>query len=232
MAWPTKTTFVDGDVLTAAEVNNIGTNLNVFNPTSATNGQVWVANGAGSGAYGAAGFGAVMTPTSVTASSGTATINANGSVTLTTVPDFSLNGVFTSAYVNYLVFLQTTTTVAATQSVNLRAAGVNSTSNYNHQYLLANGATISGARTTSAAAWDNCAWFGTAGRNLSQMLIFSPQIAQATAMRSVTSGSYNSSAIMDSAAYHTTASSYDGFFWTVGGGGTFTGKIIVYGLVS
>lgn len=51
MAWPTKTTFVDGDVLTAAEVNNIGTNLNLFNPTSATNGQIWTANGSGSGSY-------------------------------------------------------------------------------------------------------------------------------------------------------------------------------------
>ena len=51
MAWPTKTDFVDGDVLTAAQVNNIGTNLNVFNPTSATNGQIWVANGSGSGSY-------------------------------------------------------------------------------------------------------------------------------------------------------------------------------------
>ena len=57
MAWPTKTTFVDGDVLTAAEVNNIGDNLNIFNPTAATNGQVWIANGSGSGAYGAVGGG-------------------------------------------------------------------------------------------------------------------------------------------------------------------------------
>lgn len=52
MAWPTKTDFVDGDVLSASQMNNIGTNLNLFNPTSATNGQVWVANGSGSGAYG------------------------------------------------------------------------------------------------------------------------------------------------------------------------------------
>lgn len=51
MAWPTKTDFVDGDVLTAAQVNNIGTNLNIFNPTSATNGQIWVADGSGSGSY-------------------------------------------------------------------------------------------------------------------------------------------------------------------------------------
>ena len=51
MAWPTKTDFVDGDVLTAAQVNNIGTNLNIFNPTSATNGQVLTANGSGSASY-------------------------------------------------------------------------------------------------------------------------------------------------------------------------------------
>jgi hypothetical protein len=51
MAWPTKTDFVDGDVLTAAQVNNIGTNLNVFNPTAATNGQVLTANGSGSASF-------------------------------------------------------------------------------------------------------------------------------------------------------------------------------------
>lgn len=53
MTWPTKTDFVDGDVLTAAQVNNIGTNLNVFDPTSATSGQVPIANGTGSAAWGA-----------------------------------------------------------------------------------------------------------------------------------------------------------------------------------
>jgi hypothetical protein len=52
MAWPTKTDFVDGDVLSASQVNNIGTNLNLFNPTSATSGQVPIADGLGSVAYG------------------------------------------------------------------------------------------------------------------------------------------------------------------------------------
>ena len=53
MTWPTKTDFVDGDVLTATQVNNIGTNLNAFDPTSATLGQVPVADGAGDVAWGA-----------------------------------------------------------------------------------------------------------------------------------------------------------------------------------
>lgn len=55
VVWPSKNNFANGDVLTAANMNNIADTLNVFNPTSATNGQVWVANGAGSGAYGSAG---------------------------------------------------------------------------------------------------------------------------------------------------------------------------------
>ena len=53
MTWPTKTDFVDGDVLTAAQVNNVGTNLNLYDPTSATLGQVPIADGAGSVAFGA-----------------------------------------------------------------------------------------------------------------------------------------------------------------------------------
>jgi hypothetical protein len=52
MTWPTKTNFIDGDVLTAAQVNNIGTNLNLFDPTSATANQVPLANGSGSVAWG------------------------------------------------------------------------------------------------------------------------------------------------------------------------------------
>jgi hypothetical protein len=51
MTWPTKDDFVDGDVLTAAQVNNIADNLNLFDPTSATANQLWVADGAGSGSF-------------------------------------------------------------------------------------------------------------------------------------------------------------------------------------
>ena len=47
MTWPTKTDFVDGDVLTAAQVNNIGTNLNEADPTGITDGYVLTADGAG-----------------------------------------------------------------------------------------------------------------------------------------------------------------------------------------
>jgi len=69
MTWPTKTDFVDGDVLTAAQVNNVGTNLNLFDPTSATIGQVPIADGAGSVAFGTPTAGAYTLLTSGTISS-------------------------------------------------------------------------------------------------------------------------------------------------------------------
>ena len=51
VVWPSKNNFANGDVLTATNMNNIGDTLNVFDPTSATSGQVWTANGSGSGSY-------------------------------------------------------------------------------------------------------------------------------------------------------------------------------------
>ena len=78
MTWPTKDDFVDGDVLTAAQVNNIANNLNEFDPTSATSGEVWVADGAGSGAYALAGGG--MTLISSGSLAGLTTLN------LTSIP--------------------------------------------------------------------------------------------------------------------------------------------------
>lgn len=79
MAWPTKTDFVDGDVLTAAQVNNIGTNLNLANPTGITDGYVLTANGANS-----MGWEAVDAASYTLISSGT--ISSASTVTISSIP--------------------------------------------------------------------------------------------------------------------------------------------------
>lgn len=76
MTWPTKDDFVDGDVLTAAQVNNIADNLNLFDPTLATNGQVWTANGSGSGSYASVGGGMTEIATGSLASLTSLTISS------------------------------------------------------------------------------------------------------------------------------------------------------------
>ena len=69
MAWPTKPDFVDGDVLNASQMNNIGTNLNLADPTGITDGYVLTADGADS-----MGWEALPTPASYTLlTSGTVT---------------------------------------------------------------------------------------------------------------------------------------------------------------
>ena len=74
MTWPTKDDFADGDVLTAAQVNNIADNLNIFDPTSATTGQIWTADGAGSGSYQTVASGAFSTLASRNLPTGTGTL--------------------------------------------------------------------------------------------------------------------------------------------------------------
>ena len=74
VVWPSKNNFIDGDVLTAANVNNIADTLNVFNPTAATNGQVWLANGSGSGAYTTLSTGAFTSLASGSLPTGTGTL--------------------------------------------------------------------------------------------------------------------------------------------------------------
>lgn len=109
MTWPTKTDFVDGDVLTAAQVNNIGTNLNLANPTGITDGYVLTADGANSMGWEAVAAGGwtlinsgTLSGTSITSStfSGYKQIHidlANWS-TSTDVPHLRVNGLSTSIY--------------------------------------------------------------------------------------------------------------------------------------
>lgn len=84
VVWPSKNNFVDGDVLTATNMNNIGDTLNVFNPTSATNGQVWTANGSGSGSY------------STPASGGMTVIQTGSLASVTTLTISSIPGTYNS----------------------------------------------------------------------------------------------------------------------------------------
>ena len=140
MAWPTKTDFVDGDVLTAAQVNNIGTNLNLFNPTLATNGQVPIANGSGSVAFGTL---SVDSWTSIT------TGNLSGGTTsLTGIPatykklHLYLTGVSLSGLSNvilrvnnqtgsiYFMTMTGTFSSAGTQTSRSEALGVNAPMNF------------------------------------------------------------------------------------------------------
>ena len=178
----------------------------------------------------AAGDGLVsMTPTSISYSGTSATINTNGGVDFTAVTSLSLNGVFTSNHDNYLVVIQLQGDVTgAYLQARLRAAGTdNSTaSSYVRQRLDANNITIQSDRTTSdlthilrelSAITSGC-----------DLYVYGPALAQPTAMRSVTVGGRNGGWISDLATSHNQSVSYDGFT-IYPTSGNVTGNVHVFG---
>lgn len=80
-----------------------------------------------------------MTPSSVVTSGGSATINSDGSVTVTDVSNFLMNDVFSASYETHLVYLHGayTSTAYANIAANLSVGGVVSQTagDYDRQYV-------------------------------------------------------------------------------------------------
>jgi hypothetical protein len=174
----------------------------------------------------------LIIPTSIAHTSGSASINAGGSVTFTGVTALSLNGVFSSTYDNYVIDMRHSASTTVNPRIRMRTAGTdNSTTNsYVFQRILANGTSVSGERVTG-----NNAFIGGATstqRDGLDLFVYGPNLAQPTAMRSVTVYGFTAAAMFDCAVTHNQSVSYDGFsILNDGSGATFTGLIKVYGLV-
>lgn len=113
MTWPTKTDFVDGDVLTASQVNNIGTNLNEFDPTGITAGYVLTADGAGSVNWAGAG-GTIVQAVQATVTSGN--VSTSGTTDVSTGLSVTITP---TSVANKLFFVSTTNfSIAQTSSSN------------------------------------------------------------------------------------------------------------------
>jgi len=173
----------------------------------------------------------LITPTSivVTGSGSSATINAGGSVTFTTAATLSLNGVFSSAYDNYVISIRHLASSTDNFEYRLRVAGVdNSTANsYVSQLLNADGTTVSGSRTTAGIGL--LGLVSNTQRSGDQVFLYGPSLAQPTALRSITASGGGSARIYDRASTHNQSTVYDGITLTPSAL-TFTGLIKVYGL--
>ena len=234
MTWPTKDDFADGDVLTAAQVNNIADNLNLYDPTSATIGQVPIADGAGSVAFGTPAGGAteIMIPTAAVVGAGTATINANGSVSFSNVTSLALEGVFTSAHENYMI-LMTVAPAASITSIQcrLRSGSTNTTgTSWQNQNMKANSTTVSAAGASNQLTFEMITLPANANdRNSLIMYVFAPQQSTYTKTQAFAQGRDSSNyQIVYTGGLWNTTDSYDGIAWT-NIVGDLTGDVTVYG---
>ena len=170
-----------------------------------------------------------MVPTSVAVGSGTGTANALGQVTFSGASSVSLNGVFTSACLNYKMVCQYTVSTGQDTRIRLRASGSdNSTaSSYVVQSNISTNGTVSGDDVANSSAAINFNAATTLINVLSQEF-FNPQIAGATAILGSAMNNVNGGYFTVSGCTHNQTVSYDGFT-LFGSSGTMTGTVSVYG---
>ena len=171
----------------------------------------------------------VMTPSSISYSGTSASINADGSVVFSACTSLSLNGVFTSDYDNYMVTVRLSSTANINLQARLRKAGTDATGlNYVGQTVTADSTSVTAARSASSNYFNVADVYNTQ-RAGSTIFLFGPYLAQPTAMRYVGAQDYASAALIDRASTHSLSTSYDGltFLWPVAG--VFSGLLTVFG---
>lgn len=199
------TTFVAGNVLTAAQLNDsfaaVG-GLRATVPTSAT----------------------------VTGAGSSATVGTNGTVTFSSAESLSVNGVFSSAFRNYMIVCDLDSSVSsANVDMRLRVAGSdNSTANsYVRQQISGDNTTVGGTRVTTTS-WV-AASVGSAQTNGFSMYLYRPFLADQTAYSAFSMDAFSNAYMRLNVGSHNQATSYDGFTF-IASSGNVTGTVTVYGL--
>jgi hypothetical protein len=193
-----------------------------------TSGTLDVARG-GTGAVTGSGLVSII-PSSVSVSSGSASVNANGTVTFSGATSVNLDGVFTSSYKIYRIVILSTTNVATTALIRLRAGGTSATAAaYNQAGFSSNSSGLTAFNATALAyfiLFDTYAGIET-GATLD---IYNPQTTQQTTATGLSVGVPGGTVRSTSPnLYHSTGASYDGFSLLTNNSYTLSGTLLVYG---
>lgn len=189
-----------------------------------------LANG-GTGATTGAGLIPVI-PTSVAVGSGSASVDAGGLVTFSGATSVSVNGCFTSAYLNYIIlFNETAATAYADGNLRLRASGTDASNAYYRNGILNDATSVMGFNSSNDSNWGNALTThpATVGHAHSRIEIRDPQRAKPTTYQNTSHAwSGTGSRFLTSGGFHTTPSSYDGFTIYLSSG-NFGGTFKIYG---
>lgn len=172
----------------------------------------------------------IMRPTSVVVAGtgSSATVRADGGVDFSAATSLSLNGVFTADYDNYmLVWRGTNSAGQVNLQYRMRASGTDASgTNYTYEYVLANGTSVTSARTLTTFGW-----FGNSyqtQRSATTLYVYGPNLTQSTACRCVTATDLSSATIVDTASTHAVATAYDGIT-LYPSANAFDGVVTIYG---
>lgn len=170
----------------------------------------------------------ICTPTSVSHSGTSATINANGGVDVSAVTSVSLNGVFSSTYTNYHLIFSGDQATGVNMRVRMRSAGTDATaSSWSRQYAAFTGGTATIARTTAMTHGTGFIYSYPFGGGFVD--IYQPYLATYTMFgSSIIAEDTNDGYMVWNAVQYPVATSYDGLTIDVATG-SITGNFAIYG---
>jgi hypothetical protein len=153
--------------------------------------------------------------------------------TFTAATSVNVDNVFTADYVNYVLILSYATSSTNNLTLQLRASGTASATNYNLQAISASGTSVQGGRTASQTSF--IVGYSTDGAfsSVAQLHIYRPQLAEPTGfflLGGENFQAYTVPVVRFNSGNHSTAASYDGFGLAVAGGQNTTGAYYLYGV--
>lgn len=140
------------------------------------------------------------------------------------------DSVFTSTYRSYRVIINYTTSSTGSLSVKLRSGGTSTSTNYNFQFIEANGTGVTGARVTGSSAITASEWTNGSFNSTAVLDIFSPQVATATTYQSfgdTSLGALTTPFIKMTFGNQSDSTQFDGI--EILNSGTITGNYTIYG---
>ena len=144
--------------------------------------------------------------------------------------DTFADGVFTSDYTNYRVILRVQTSTTNDPLMKFRAAGVDTSTNYNRQRITATNTSLTTTRatgqTTAAFAQDSNGVFSTVLIEIQGVQLAEPTLYFSTQSR--TQAAYNTPIIELFAGNQSDSTAFDGIKFLVATG-TFAGSYTIYG---
>lgn len=172
-----------------------------------------------------------LSPTSVTVSSGSATVNSNGTVSFTNAGTMQLNGIFTTAYNYYHVKVQT---IGKSSNSSMRfctAGTANSSAGYNWtMFVIRSGVTSTVYGGGGATSVYDFTYGADTNNNVISMDFFNPMTTTERTMIQYQQTGPGLESRFGAAEFGTASTTFDGFqIYPLNGAGTYTGKISVYG---
>ena len=178
----------------------------------------------------------LLTPTSIANTSGTASIGANGTITVSGVSSVSLNNVFNSTYRNYKIIVQVSSPSADdVLRLRWRKSASDSTTEYYGMWSRTSAAATTGALNTNGESSVQLLTLDSANPNTVYGFSYdalNPFVSTYTSLVGTALGIELNSAQYygyAGASHHRVTETYDGLTLLTGSGATVVGTISVYG---